>query len=408
MASEAEHSTAVSTTPPKRRWRWRRLALWFVSIVAGFGLLGFFVAPPLLRSQLTTQLSKQLRRPVAIEHIQINPYTMTATVRGLAVKERQGDQTALSLGELFANLELQSLFRLAPVLKELRLVKPYVRLVRNENGSYNFQDLIDEFMAAPAGPTPRFAIYNIKISDGAIDFDDRPKQAKHKVSAVNIGVPFVSSIASQSETKVQPSFSALVNGSPVTLGGETQPFRDSLASKFQITIDKLSIPKYLEYSPVKLNFIAPLGQIDGTVTISFHTPKGQPTTLALSGNLAVKELAVQQKDATALLALPALEAQLDALELPARKAKLTSVKLRGTELHLRRGRDGKLNLESLVGQSEKPAAAEQPQAAGGAPFVYQIDDVTLESAKIHFIDQVPERGYQTRFDNLNLNVKGLT
>ena len=46
--------------------------------------------------------------------------------------------------ELFVNLEMQSLFRLAPVVKELRLVKPYINLVRNEDLKYNFQDLIDQ------------------------------------------------------------------------------------------------------------------------------------------------------------------------------------------------------------------------------------------------------------------------
>lgn len=405
MASQAEHSPVVPAAFSKRRWRWRKLALWFVSIVAAIGVLGFFAAPPLLRSKLTNDLSKQLRRPVAIEQIQINPYLMTATVRGLVVKERQGDQTAFSFNELFADLEAQSLFRLAPVLKELRLIKPYVRLARNENGSYNFQDLIDEFMAAPSGPTPRFAIHNIRIADGEIDFDDRPKQARHKVSSMNIGIPFISSIPSQSDIKVLPSFSAQVNGSPVALGGETQPFKDSLESQFQITIDKLSLPKYLEYSPVKLNFSAPSGHVDGKLTVTFRTPKNQPAALALSGHCTVKELTFQAADATALLKLPVLEAHLDALELPARKAIVKKVRLQGTELHVRRGRDGRLNLENLVVLPETNTPAEKPTES---PFGFQIDDIILESAKVQFVDQVPERGYQARFDNLSLAIKGLT
>src|SRR3954468_9807983 len=141
MPSEIENSSTVAP----RRWRWRKIALWLFSIVAAFGILGFFAAPPLLRNKLTSELSKQLHREVSIEQVQINPYTMTAMIRGLVVKERQGTTTAVSFAELFANLELESLFRLAPVLKELRLVKPYVHLVRNENGSYNFKDVIDEF-----------------------------------------------------------------------------------------------------------------------------------------------------------------------------------------------------------------------------------------------------------------------
>jgi len=82
------------------------------------------------------------------------------------------------------------------------------------------QDLIDEFTSGPSGPTPRFALKNIEIIDGKIDFDDRPEQTKHTISNIKIGVPFISSIPSQVDIKVQPAFSALINGSPLVVGGE--------------------------------------------------------------------------------------------------------------------------------------------------------------------------------------------
>jgi uncharacterized protein involved in outer membrane biogenesis len=120
----------------------------------------------------------------------------------------------VSFDEVYVNLELESLFRLAPVLKAIRLAKPYVNLVRNENFKYNFQDLIDEFTSGPRSDA-RFALKNIEIIDGKIDFDDRPEQTKHTISNIKIGVPFISSIPSQVDIKVQPGFSALINGSPL-------------------------------------------------------------------------------------------------------------------------------------------------------------------------------------------------
>ena len=44
------------------------------------------------------------------------------------MRERQSDSPAVSFDELFVNLELQSIFRLAPVIKTLRLAKPYISL----------------------------------------------------------------------------------------------------------------------------------------------------------------------------------------------------------------------------------------------------------------------------------------
>src|SRR4029077_1449770 len=173
----------------------------------------------------------------------------------------------------------------------------------NENKKYNFQDLIDEFMSGPSGPTPRFSLNNIEVINGKIDFDDRPEQAKHAITAINIGVPFISSIPSYVDINVQPHFSAVVNGAPLVIGGETKPFKDSRESTLHLNIDNLQIPKYLEYSPVELNFTVPSGQIDGKLNASFRTAKDKPSVLAISGNVALQNFTMQEKGQVPLLNL---------------------------------------------------------------------------------------------------------
>ena len=186
-------ATALARAP-----RTRKIAIWVISIVVAIGILGALVAPYLLRGVLADQLTAKLHRQVTIEQIRINPYAMTATMRGFLIKERGGTAAAVSFDELYLNVEVMSLFRLGLVLKELRLVKPYINLVRQDDFKYNFQDLIDEFTSGPSGPTPRFALNNIQIIDGKIDFDDRPEQTKHSITAIRLGVPFVSSLQSYS------------------------------------------------------------------------------------------------------------------------------------------------------------------------------------------------------------------
>ena len=144
-----------------RHPRTRKLAIWAVSIVAGFGVLGALVAPPLLRNKLAADLTRTLHREVSIEQVRINPYALSVTVRGFLVKEPQSTAPAVSFDELYANLQLSSLFHRGAVLKEIRLVKPYVSLIRNEDLTYNFMDLIEEFTKGPpkepaSGPGPAF------------------------------------------------------------------------------------------------------------------------------------------------------------------------------------------------------------------------------------------------------------
>jgi uncharacterized protein involved in outer membrane biogenesis len=261
-----------------QRPRTRKLVIWLVSIFIAIGVLLGLAAPPLIRQDRV--LSDKLHRQVTIEQIKFNPYTMKATIRGFLIKERQAQTPALSFEELLVNLEFRSLFRLAPIIKELRLVKPYVSVVRNDDLKYNFQDLIDEFTGGPPGPTPRFALNNIEIIDGKIDFDDRPEKTKHTVDQIKIGIPFISSLPSQVDIKVKPEFYALVNGAPLHLAGDTVPFKDSRETTLGVDIDKLEIAKYLEYSPVALNFT--IRRQQAVLTASFRASANNPSVLSIT------------------------------------------------------------------------------------------------------------------------------
>ena len=392
--------------------RARKIAIWLVAIVAAFGIIAGLVAPPLLRGKLESELSTKLHRQVSIEQIRINPFAMSVTIRGFLMKERQGSATAFSFDELYANLELASLFRWGPVLKEIRLVKPYINVVRNEDRTYNFTDLIEEFTKEPPGPkvppapTPRFALNNIQVLDGKIDFDDRPEQTKHSITSIKIGVPFISSIPSQVEIKVQPAFYALVNGAPFQIDGETKPFKDSRESTIHLDIDKLQIPKYVEYSPVDLNFKVPSGQLNTKLTVTFRTIKDKSSMLSISGNIGIADFVLHEKTDTPLLNLPALDVVIDDVEVFAKQATLKSVKVQSPELHVTLNRDGTLNLTSLIAESKTEKAPEQKTSE--KPFGYRVDEIVVDQGKVIFIDRGPERPFEKRLENIHAGVKGLT
>ena len=400
----------IQATHVARHPRTRKIAIWSVSIFVAIGVLLGLVAPPLIRGKIASALSDKLHRVVTIEQIRINPYAMTLAVRGFLMKERQSQTPAVSFNELFVNLELQSLFRLAPVIKELRLVKPYVNLVRNEDLKYNFQDLIDEFTKGPGGPTPRFALNNIEIIDGKIDFDDRPEKTKHAITSLKIGVPFISSLPSYVDITVKPEFSAVVNGAPFHLAGEAKPFKETRESTLGFDIDKLEIARFLEYSPVTLNFTVPSGQLHGKISASFKASKNNPAVLSITGNLGLKELEMKQADGAPLVKLPSFEVLIDAIEVFANKTSLKSIKSEGLELHLNRSRDGKINLANLVtagAETKAPEIKPEPKP-DDKPLVLTVEEIALQSATIHFTDEQLKRPYKTRLDNVNFKITKLT
>jgi len=254
-AARLAASATGATRAVVGRRRVRLTLYWVAGILALYTVLGFLVAPPIVRSQLEQRLSTLLQRPVSVERVRINPFTLRVAIEKLAVRERASSQLAAGFDELVVNLSWGSIVRLAPVVDSIVLRAPTLHLVRFENRTYNVQDLVDAATRpAPApvaepGPPPRFAIYNISVVDGRVDFDDRPERKLHAITDLRIGIPFISSLPVDARVTVEPELSAKVNGAPLALTGETKPFLDTRETVLHIDLDDVSLPTYVDYSP---------------------------------------------------------------------------------------------------------------------------------------------------------------
>ena len=139
--------------PRKHKWM-----LFLFGAVILYAVVGFFILPPIVRGVAEKQLSQQLGREVSIEKVQINPFVLSATVRGLLIKD-QDQEPFVSWDAVYVNFQLSSFLGHAWVFKEINLSKPYARVRMNPDYTFNFSDLIARFStnspaAAPTGPPP--------------------------------------------------------------------------------------------------------------------------------------------------------------------------------------------------------------------------------------------------------------
>ena len=137
-----------------------RLALWALGLLALYAIAGFLVLPPIVRSVAVKQLSAQLNREVSIEQVKINPFVLSTTIRGLVIKDQDGE-TFVSWDEVYVNLQLSSFLGHAWVFKEISTTKPFIRVRMNKDRTFNFSDLIAKFSTnapAKAGPSKPFAL----------------------------------------------------------------------------------------------------------------------------------------------------------------------------------------------------------------------------------------------------------
>ena len=406
----------MSLLPKLSMRRLRRLAVWAAAALALFALVGFFALPPLLKSILTDKLSVALHRKVEIGEIKVNPFALSVTIRNVKVREREGAETFAGFEEFYVNLGSTSLFRRAAIVQEIRLTRPYARIVRQKEFTYNFSDLLQGQTPPPKdakpSPPPRFFLGNLQVVDASVDFLDEPVQKKHTVRKANLTVPFLSNIPSQVNLFVEPVLSAEINGTQYAAKGKTKPFADSLETQFEINIANLDIPYYLAYSPVPLRFAVPSGQLNARTTITFIQPKQESSSLVVKGNIALKDLAVDDLRKSPVVRLQALEVEVASAEPFAKKVHLARIAMQSPKLTVRREKTGTTNLETLLPTQAPPAKGSQPAAPAKAPepapagqaFVLDIDRIELSDGGVFFTDLSTPTPFKARLEPISLGV----
>ncbi len=330
-------------------------------------------------------LSETLHREVTIQQITINPFTLSLTVRGVAVKDRETSDTFASFDQLFINLQSLSAFRFALILKEVRLDRPYIRIVHHQDGSYNFSDLLgtgSSDQGSNAAP-PKFSLNNIQIVDGSVDLIDQPKQTNHTVRNANIAIPFLSNFPYYLETSVEPRLSATINGSQYALEGKTKPFASSRQTTFDIDIADLDIPRYLAYVPIETNFKIRSGKLTVKAQLSFV--QHQKQTLAVEGRFALRQVSVSDAQGQPFLAFPLLDLSLAPTEPLAGLFHVVSVTLESPELFIRRDPNGITNIQSLFPRNPDSPTDVKAQDTPD-PAVVDIDTFQLNKGTLSFSD----------------------
>src|SRR5436190_3849345 len=387
--------------------RARKILWWIGGLIVAFAVIGFFVVPPIAKSKMEEALSHALHRKVTVEEVRVNPFAPSATVRGFLVGERQGDAPFASFEELYVNIAWTSIFRLAPVLESITLTKPHLRVVRNANETYNFQDLLDEFLARPkySYPKPRFALFNTQVEDAQIDVDDQAASRKHAVTALRIGIPFVSSLPSHIKINVLPELSANVNGAVFALKGDSLPFAETHTTSVKLDLDAFDITRLVEYVPVDPRPKVRSGLLDAHLTVSFEQAAGKAPQIKVRGVTALRDVSALDLEGHPALAWKRLGIDLNEIEPLAPRVSLKSIRLEGLELHVRRDKSGATNLERIAAAARKTTAAARSDDAG-KPLL-QIDALALASSKVRFTDESVAPAFDASLEELLVEGKGI-
>lgn len=385
--------------------RAQRMGLWGLGLLALYALLGFLVLPPILASQLPKRLSALLGRPVTVQKVRTNPFTLAVTVEGLRIQDRDGG-TLLGWQRLYVNWQLRSLFGRTQRFRALELAEPQGRLVVEKDGALNIRDIVarlqGEPSAEPSGPPAELAIQHLRIARARLDLLDRtPAQ------------PFATTLGPVT-VEVRDFQTRRDSHSPYSLEGITEAgerFRwkgtfslEPLASEGELALEGLALAKYAPYYQEQVAFDLRKGTLSARAAYRFAWSKGRHE-LKLSGGsakLTGLDLGARGLPESAV-SLPRLDLKGLEADLLAPAVAIESLILKTPRLRLQRRADGAIDLVELLTPKPSPEPEEPSK-----PLALTVAKLAVEDGAVAFQDAVPPRPVSLDIPDLDLNLEGFS
>lgn len=380
--------------------KWLRRFAWAGLALIGVWVLAWAIVPPVLKSQAQQRLSEVLGRSVTLGEVRFSPWSLELTLSDVVIGGAPGDTKALPLlkvARLYVDADISSLLRAAPVVEAFEIDSPELRLARTAPGHYDIDDLIARLQ--PTSPEPpsseplRFALYNVKVSNAAVFFDDRPVQQQHRLEALNLGLPFLANLPSKIDVKVEPRLAFRFNDTPFDSGAQATPFAETRQAKLQLKMGELDLKPYIGYLPQSLPVRLRGGSVAADLELDFAMPVNAEPSATLRGNVGLNNLALDDTAGAPLLEWKRLAVALSDVRPLHRSLSFGTIELDAPTLHVSRDAAGRLNLASLAGTPSKAAAA--PAAVASAPTVptaavspwkVQVDAVRLNGLSVLWAD----------------------
>lgn len=425
-------------------WRnkkiWRGLG-WAAAAVVVLWLLTWLSFPWAAKQLIEKQGSQALGRALTVGKVDFSPWTMELALHDLALAGVDGQpEPQVSIARIYIDAELSSLLRWGPVVDAIQLDSPHIRLAQLEPGKLDIQDILDKLNADKkedsSSDLPRFALYNIEISDGRLALQDKVAGANHLLKDLELKLPFVSSLPSKRQVKVAPELSFDLNGSRFATEAQSTPFAQDRKTAATLTVQDLDLKPYLPYWPASLPLKLQDAMLQAKIDVAFeqHTD----SVVRLSGNVKATGAKLQDLAGKDWLQWEALEIDLADVQPLAGLVKLGRVSLQKPSLALRLDANGQLlkfpepakpGADNAVAEANAPAAAassspDEATAAAAAtsqgaapaaaaaptptPWKIEVAQWEVQQGQVSWIDETVRPAAEVKVRDLALSGRQVT
>jgi hypothetical protein len=403
--------------------RQRRLIYWSAGLLIFYTIFGFLILPLIVRSVAVKQLSKELDRPVSIEKVRINPYVLSAAIRGLKIADKDGE-TFVSWRDVYVNFQLASFFTKPWVFKEISTSDPYVRVEVQKDYTLNFSDLVEKFSKTDTNKQPSkplaLRVDRLHIGAAKASFTDlTPREPFRRV----IGPLEITLTGFHTDPSSKNPYSfegTTDSGERFSWSGYF--YLDPIRSEGDFSLDRVSLPKY---APLYQDLVR-FDLKDGTINLraKYHVVKSAATNLLSVTNtsFALQSLKVAEKGGENVAELNALMISGISADVATRSAEVGRIWIDSGKLNVRRNKDASINMLELAQPAEGSTNAPGGillllQAVTNAFAMLQqstnlwraaIHDINATNCSVYLADLVNSRPVNLALDNISLAAKDIS
>ncbi|WP_419784417.1 DUF748 domain-containing protein [Maridesulfovibrio sp.] len=391
------------------------------AVLISYTLVGFLLIPFTIKKVALSQLPPLLNRPVQLEKVEFNPFSLNLSVYGFEIGKKEGEGSLFAFKQFDLNLDSFSIFRLSLILDEINLVEPLVDLSIFRGGS-SISDLIPEGDVEEDGleETPKekkdlfpFIIRDLIVSNGTFKLHDKVRDVNHVVSDIELFIPFTSSLLRDNAKKVQPSLEMIINGTPFALTGHTLPFNQSMKTQFDFSIKDAQLAEYWPYLPIYKTTELKSGSLSTNLVLAFERGDALLPRVTISGKASVSNFNLAALKGPSLLKFKELAVDVDEMRILQRLVKISSIRLDDPYLKVGIKEDGSPDLldylaPSIEAGEESKKTEDGSKAESGPALAALIKDFKLNGGQVDFSDNAFGKGFTKKIGPIMVHAGNVT
>lgn len=277
-----KRAVKISPSPKRHNSKAGILTFALFSLVSAIYLFaGYWGVPKYIQSSLPEKFQRQTGLTLQLGQVQFDPFRFNILVDDIIITDQNHPLPLLFLKSLVTDLAAVPLLKGEFVTTHILAKELQLNLIRNQEGQFNYQPLFQgkdtksqsdilDFSDLPF----LFSFNNIAIQNGTVRIKDKPNDSEHIIENLELQLPNLSNFSFSAKEYIHPSFSAVINGSPIQLkgkatlsGGESAntPHQTELECDFK----DIDLSRYFAYLPLNLPFEVSQGMATGTLKLTF-------------------------------------------------------------------------------------------------------------------------------------------